>query len=117
MAEPAPGPDGDVMLSTDAVTVLAKKLVAELLAFRETLERLEREPRPGPTDYGNLNADAAVAGAFAQFSTEAATRSHTALDQVTRATQKVIEFAEAMRNNDQAQAARLAAIASGSPGG
>lgn len=120
MAAATPGGgsgSGDVMLAPDAVIAATKRLLAELQAFRETIDRLHREPRPGPTDYGNLNADAEVAQAAATFSTDAAARSRSALDEITGALQNAIEYAAAIHNNDQAHAAWLAAIARESRGG
>lgn len=113
----AAGDSGDVMLSPEAVMSAAQKLLSELLAFRDTVDRLYRQPPPGPADYGNLNADKTVAEASGRFSVESATRGRAELDKLADDLRKVIEYAAAMRNNEQATAARLAAIARGSHGG
>jgi hypothetical protein len=117
MTGAGPGANGDVMLAPDAVRAAAQRTLDELLALRETVDRLYHEPPPGSADYGNLNADLTVATASARFSVDAGTQGRALIDQVVDAARKVVGFAEAMRNNDQANAARLAEIARESRGG
>src|SRR5256885_14373243 len=105
------------MLSPDAVLNAAGTMLHELLGFRDTFDRLHRQPRPAPADYGNLNADQSVATAIARFDEDAVRQGRDEIEQLIDATTKVIEYALAMRDNDQTTAARVAAIARESRGG
>jgi len=113
----APDANQDVMLSPDAVISGAGTMLHELLAFRDTFDRLYHEPLPGSAAYGNLNADMTVAAASARFIADAVAQGRAQLDQVIDVTTKVIEFAVAMADSSQATAARMAAIVRGSHGG
>jgi len=103
----------EVMLAPN----FAQRVAAEILALahdlRDALERHDRAPGLTVDDFGKLDADGQVHDLYARISTEAADRGHVHADHLADAADGLAVYAQAMANQHQAVAARLAAIKRG----